>query len=202
MMDMSYSIRPADQEALKNSIFETFAINLGTSGLVADIREAIADANSILYICLLNGAVPFFVNATAHLPLGYCEYLRVSSYTGETQGEISMMPMSKETLSRKYDAVIMDPPSYGRGPGGEIWKLEDEVYGFVELCSELLYEDSLMMLINSYTTGLSSSVMEYILGAVIKKKFGGKVSSSEIGLPVTDSGMILPCGASAIWEKE
>ena len=102
----------------------------------------------------------------------------------------------------KYDIIIMDPPSYGRGPGGEVWKLEDEVYNFVELCSELLYEDSLMMLINSYTTGLSSSVMEYILGAVIKKKFGGKVSSSEIGLPVTDSGMILPCGASAIWEKE
>ncbi len=101
----------------------------------------------------------------------------------------------------KYDIIIMDPPSYGRGPGGEVWKLEDEVYGLVELCSELLYEDSLMMLINSYTTGLSSSVMEYILGAVVKKKFGGKISSSEIGLPVTETGMILPCGASAIWEK-
>ena len=101
----------------------------------------------------------------------------------------------------KYDIIIMDPPSYGRGPGGEVWKLEDEVYNFVELCSELLYEDSLMMLINSYTTGLSASVMEYILGAVIKKKFGGKVKSSEIGLPVTETGMILPCGASAIWEK-
>ncbi|MBQ3137109.1 MAG: class I SAM-dependent methyltransferase [Clostridia bacterium] len=101
----------------------------------------------------------------------------------------------------KYDIIIMDPPSYGRGPGGEVWKLEDEVYGFVELCSELLYENSLMMLINSYTTGLSSSVMEYILGAVVKKKFGGRISSSEIGLPVTETGMILPCGASAIWEK-
>ena len=101
----------------------------------------------------------------------------------------------------KYDVIIMDPPSYGRGPGGEVWKLEDEVYNFVELCSELLYEDSLMMLINSYTTGLSSSVMEYILGSVVKKKFGGKVSSSEIGLPVTETGMVLPCGASAIWEK-
>ena len=101
----------------------------------------------------------------------------------------------------KYDIIIMDPPSYGRGPGGEVWKLEDEVYNFVELCSELLYEDSLMMLINSYTTGLSASVMEYILGSVIKKRFGGKVKSSEIGLPVTETGMILPCGASAIWEK-
>ncbi len=101
----------------------------------------------------------------------------------------------------KYDIIIMDPPSYGRGPGGEVWKLEDEVYNFVELCSELLYEDSLMMLINSYTTGLSASVMEYILGSVIKTKFGGEVSSSEIGLPVSETGMILPCGASAIWEK-
>ncbi len=101
----------------------------------------------------------------------------------------------------KYDIIIMDPPSYGRGPGGEVWKLEDEVYGLVELCSELLYEDSLMMLINSYTTGLSSSVMEYILGAVVKSKFGGRISSSEIGLPVTETGMVLPCGASAIWEK-
>ncbi|MCM1363365.1 MAG: class I SAM-dependent methyltransferase [Faecalibacterium sp.] len=102
----------------------------------------------------------------------------------------------------KYDIIIMDPPSYGRGPGGEIWKLEDEVYSFVELCTQLLNEDSLMMLINSYTTGLSSSVMEYILGSLIKPKFGGNVSSSEIGLPVTETKMILPCGASAIWLKD
>ena len=101
----------------------------------------------------------------------------------------------------KYDIIIMDPPSYGRGPGGEVWKLEDEIYNFVELCSQLLYEDSIMMLINSYTTGLSPSVMEYILGTTVKTKFGGKVSSSEIGLPVTNTKMVLPCGASAIWEK-
>ncbi len=101
----------------------------------------------------------------------------------------------------KYDIIIMDPPSYGRGPGGEIWKLEDEVYNFVELCSNLLYEDSLMMLINSYTTGLSASVMGYILGLLVKPKFGGEVTSCEIGLPVTESKMVLPCGASAIWTK-
>lgn len=101
----------------------------------------------------------------------------------------------------KYDIIIMDPPSYGRGPGGEVWKLEDKIYDFVRLCSELLYENSLMVLINSYTTGLSPSVMEYILGEVIKPKFGGKVSSDEIGLPVEESNMVLPCGASAIWEK-
>ena len=102
----------------------------------------------------------------------------------------------------KYDIIIMDPPSYGRGPGGEVWKLENEVYGFVELCSQVLSDDPLMVLINSYTTGLSPSVMEYILGAVVKKRFGGKVQGSEIGLRTTENGLILPCGASAIWSKE
>ena len=75
----------------------------------------------------------------------------------------------------KYDVIIMDPPSYGRGPGGEVWKLEDEIYNFVELCSQVLSDDPLMVLINSYTTGLSPAVMEYILGSVISPKFGGKL---------------------------
>lgn len=101
----------------------------------------------------------------------------------------------------KYDIIIMDPPSYGRGPGGEVWKLEDEIYGFVELCNRLLYSDSIAVLINSYTTGLSPSVMQYILGSIVVERFGGSVSSSEIGLPVTESKMILPCGASAFWKK-
>lgn len=101
----------------------------------------------------------------------------------------------------KYDIIIMDPPSYGRGPGGEIWKLENEVYNFVELCSQVLSDKSIMVLINSYTTGLSPAVMQYILGSVIKPRFSGSVESDEIGLPVTQSGMILPCGASAIWHK-
>lgn len=101
----------------------------------------------------------------------------------------------------KYDIIIMDPPSYGRGPGGEVWKLEDEVYGFVELCTQVLSDDPIMMLINSYTTGLSPAVMQYILGALVVPKFGGKVTGSEIGLPVTQTGMVLPCGASAIWKK-
>ena len=101
----------------------------------------------------------------------------------------------------RYDIIIMDPPSYGRGPGGEVWKLEDEVYNFIELCRRLLYSGSIAVLINSYTTGLSPSVMQYILGSVVVPRFGGKVSSSEIGLPVTQSKMILPCGASAFWKK-
>ena len=102
----------------------------------------------------------------------------------------------------KYDGIIMDPPSYGRGPSGEIWKLEEELFDFVQLCSELLSDNALFFILNSYTTGLSPSVMEYLLGAVIKSKKGGFVSCSEIGLPVTESGMALASGSTAIWQNE
>ncbi len=100
-----------------------------------------------------------------------------------------------------YDAIILDPPSYGRGPGGEVWKLEDSIYDLVGLCAEVLTEKPLFVLLNSYTTGLSASTMAYVLGTNMKK-FGGSVSAEEIGLPVTESGMVLPCGSSAIWTAD
>ncbi len=103
---------------------------------------------------------------------------------------------------RRYDAIIMDPPSYGRGPGGEVWQLEEKIYGLVELCSQVLSDDPLFFLLNSYTTGLSPSVMSYLLGVTVGKKYGGKVTADEIGLPVTESGFVLPCGSTAIWTKE
>lgn len=101
----------------------------------------------------------------------------------------------------KYDIIIMDPPSYGRGPGGEVWKLENEVYSLCELCAGLLSDDALLFLINSYTTGLSPSVMSYILASLIKPAHGGNVYADEIGLPVSQSGLILPSGASAYWTR-
>ncbi|MGX8700450.1 class I SAM-dependent methyltransferase [Caproiciproducens sp.] len=101
-----------------------------------------------------------------------------------------------------YDGIIMDPPSYGRGPGGEVWKLEEQLYPLVEMCMPVLSEHPLFFILNSYTTGLSPAVMEYLLGALIQKKFGGRVSSDEIGLPVTGSGLVLPCGSTAIWESK
>lgn len=102
----------------------------------------------------------------------------------------------------KYDIIIMDPPSYGRGPGGEVWQLEDKIYDFVDLASQVLSDKPLMVLINSYTTGLSPSVMSYILGSTVSKKFGGVVSCDEIGLKTTETDMALPCGASAIWTRK
>ena len=100
-----------------------------------------------------------------------------------------------------YDAIIMDPPSYGRGPGGEVWKLEEQLYSLVSQCVPILSERPLFFLLNSYTTGLSPAVMEYLLGVLLGKKFGGRVSSGEIGLPVTATGLVLPCGSTAIWQE-
>lgn len=102
----------------------------------------------------------------------------------------------------QYDAVIMDPPSYGRGPKGEIWKIEESIHPFVKLCTQVLNEKPLFFLINSYTTGLQPAVLSYLLGAEMTPKFGGTVQADEIGLPVTSNGLVLPCGASGRWTSE
>lgn len=102
----------------------------------------------------------------------------------------------------KYDGIIMDPPSYGRGPGGEVWKLEEQLCSLVNLCVEVMSADAGFFMLNSYTTGLSPSVMECLLEVTLKKKFGGDVSSDEIGLPVTNQGVVLPCGSTAIWQSK
>lgn len=98
-----------------------------------------------------------------------------------------------------YDAVIMDPPSYGRGPKGEIWKIEESIFPFLELTARILSKDALFFLINSYTTGLQPAVLSYMLHTVIVPVFGGSVQADEIGLPVSSNGLILPCGASGRW---
>lgn len=101
----------------------------------------------------------------------------------------------------KYDGIIMDPPSYGRGPKGEIWKLEEKIHPFIKLCSNIISDDPLFFLVNSYTTGLAPSVLTYMISTEVSKKYGGKVESQEIGLPVTASGLVLPCGSSGRWSK-
>ena len=99
-----------------------------------------------------------------------------------------------------YDAIIMDPPSYGRGPKGEIWKIEDAIHPLVRLCAQLLSEQPLFFLINSYTTGLQPAVLAYLLGTELKN-CGGTVDAQEVGLPVSSNGLVLPCGASGRWES-
>ncbi len=100
---------------------------------------------------------------------------------------------------RRYDAIIMDPPSYGRGPSGEIWKLEENLWPFVQLVSQVLSDKPLFVIINSYTTGLAPSVVGYIMDSIFTKRFGGHSECGELGLPVKDSGLILPCGSTGRW---
>lgn len=102
----------------------------------------------------------------------------------------------------RYDAVIMDPPSYGRGPSGEVWKLEDSIGDFIDLTIRLLSDNPLFFIINSYTTGLSPSVMSYMLNLTLCRKTGGKAEADELGLPVTQTGGCIPCGAAARWKPE
>lgn len=98
-----------------------------------------------------------------------------------------------------YDAIIMDPPSYGRGPKGEIWKMEDCIYSFLEHTTQILTPNPLFFLINSYTTGLQPAVLAYMINTLVVSRFGGRVDASEIGLPVSSNGLVLPCGASGRW---
>lgn len=101
---------------------------------------------------------------------------------------------------RQYEAIIMDPPSYGRGPNGEVWKIEDELFSLVQECMKVLSSKPLFFLINSYTTGLAPTVLKNILTLSVGEKYGGKITSDEIGLPISQSGLVLPCGASGRWE--
>lgn len=99
-----------------------------------------------------------------------------------------------------YDAIIMDPPSYGRGPKGEIWKIEEKIHPFIALCQQLLSDTPLFFLVNSYTTGLAPAVLTYLIATEVSARHGGQVTSDEIGLPVSDNGLILPCGAAGRWQ--
>lgn len=101
----------------------------------------------------------------------------------------------------QYDGIIMDPPSYGRGPKGEIWKIEQSVFPFIRLCEKLLSDHPLFFLVNSYTTGLAPAVLTYMLSVALRER-GGHTEASEIGLPVSSTGLILPCGASGRWSLE
>ena len=107
----------------------------------------------------------------------------------------------EQRRGRQYDAIIMDPPSYGRGPSGEVWKIEDELYPLVEECIKILSDNPLFFLINSYTTGLSAQILINIMSMTLVKKYGGKAEADEIGIPMQSNGLILPCGISGRWEN-
>ena len=156
--------------------------------------------------CLKEGAQVVHVDASKGMVSWAKENAKLSGVEEEKVRWIvdDCMKFVQREIRRgnKYDIIILDPPSYGRGPKGEIWHLEDSIYDFVKLVVKVLSDNPIMVLLNSYTTGLSASVMKYILDDVITNEKGGKVEADEIGLPVTNNGQVLPCGSSAIWTKD
>lgn len=156
--------------------------------------------------CLKEGAQVVHVDASKGMVQWAKENAKLSGVEEESVRWIvdDCMKFVQREIRRgnKYDIVILDPPSYGRGPKGEIWHLEDSIYDFVKLVRDVLSDEPLMVLLNSYTTGLSASVMKYILDDVITSERGGKVTADEIGLPLSSKDRILPCGSSSIWTKD
>ncbi len=115
--------------------------------------------------------------------------------------DVKKFVQREKRRGRQYEGITMDPPSYGRGPKGEMWKIENDLYDLVELCAGVLSAKPAFFLINSYTTGLSPTALSNVLQLIMEKRFGGKVASGEVGLPVTSSGIVLPCGIFSRWEK-
>lgn len=116
--------------------------------------------------------------------------------------DVKKFVLREARRGREYDGIIMDPPSYGRGPSGEVWKIEDELYPLIEDCMNILSDNPLFFLINSYTTGISPTILENVLNFTMVKKYGGECKAAEIGLPMSSSGMVLPCGISGRWQKK
>lgn len=116
--------------------------------------------------------------------------------------DVKKFVLREARRGREYDGIIMDPPSYGRGPSGEVWKIEDELYPLIQDCMNILSDNPLFFLINSYTTGISPTILENVLNMTMVKKYGGECKASEIGIPMSSSKMVLPCGISGRWQKK
>lgn len=147
-------------------------------------------------VCHVDAAKGMVTRAKENINLSALEDRHVRFITDD----VIKFVQREKRRNRHYNAVIMDPPSYGRGPRGEMWKLEDELCGLVEMCMDILVDEPLFFIINSYTTGLSPTVIRNIMILTLKKKFGGRVDADEIGIPAASSGIVLPCGSTGRWE--
>ena len=161
----------------------------------ATMACASANASEVVHVDASKGMVSW---AKENMVLSHLENKKIRFIVDDV---IKFVEREKRR-GRKYHAIIMDPPSYGRGPGGEVWKLEDNLFPFVKLCSQVLSDKPLFVIINSYTTGLAPSVLGYMLHLLVAEKYGGRVTWDELGLPVTETGLALPCGATGRWGSE
>ena len=202
--DLRFVIRPTGFK--HTGLFPEQAVNWDLmAGLIKNAGRPIKVLNLFAYTggatlaCANAGASVSHVDASKGMVAWARENAAASSLTDDDCEKFVRREIRRGNF---YDAVVMDPPSYGRGPGGEVWKLEDSVFDLVSLCAGVLSDKPLFFLLNSYTTGLSPSVMAYILSSVLTPRFGGGTSADEIGLMVESSKMPLPCGSTAIWRAE
>jgi len=207
--DLKFKVKPMGFK--HTGLFPEQAVNWDTmSSLIKNAKREISVLNLFAYTggatvaCLNAGASVCHVDASKGMVERAGENVRLSSLGDKPVRYIiddcKKFVQREIRRGKKYDAIIMDPPSYGRGPNGEMWKLESELFPLVELCSKVLSDNPLFFLINSYTTGLQPQVIENILRLNLKT-LGGYFTAYEVGLP-TEDGIILPCGCSGLWSKE
>ena len=206
--DLKFKVKPMGFK--HTGIFPEQAANWEkTAALIRGAKRPISVLNLFAYTggatcsCLSAGASVCHVDAAKGMVERAGENVRLSGLGDKNVrfivDDCEKFVRRELRRGRRYDAVIMDPPSYGRGPNGEMWKIEENLYGFVELCSQVLTDDPLFFLINSYTTGLQPQVLDNILTLTVRNKFNkGRVEAYEVGLP-TDEGIVLPCGAGGIY---
>ena len=208
--DLKFKVKPMGFK--HTGLFPEQAANWETMmGLIKNAGRSISVLNLFAYTggatvaCLSAGASVCHVDASKGMVERAGENVRLSGLGDKPVrfiiDDCKKFVQREIRRGRRYDAIIMDPPSYGRGPNGEMWKIESELYPLVELCSQVLSDNPLFFLINSYTTGLQPMVLENILTLTVKSKFGGRIEAYEVGLP-TEEGINLPCGAGGIFINE
>ena len=208
--DLTFGIKPMGFK--HTGVFPEQAVNwdfaagkIKNAGRPVKVLNMFAYTGAATLACLNAGASVCHVDASKGMVQWAKENAELSSLSDKPVrwlvDDCVKFVQREQRRGNKYDGIIMDPPSYGRGPGGEVWKLEEQLFSLVDLCSGILSDNPVFFILNSYTTGLSPSVMEYLLGVMLRSRFGGSVSSSEIGLHVTATGLALPCGSTAIWQS-
>lgn len=207
--DMTFHLKPFSFK--HTGLFPEQAVNWDwTGGLIRDAARPVKVLNLFAYTggatvaCAKAGAAVAHVDASKGMVTWAKENAAASGLADAPIRYLvdDCVKFVEREIRRgnKYDGIIMDPPSYGRGPKGEIWKIEEKVFPLIQLCAKLLSDDPLFFLINSYTTGLQPAVLSYMMNLEIVKRFGGIVEADEIGLPVRGGGLVLPCGASGRWQ--
>lgn len=186
--------------------WDLFTKLIKEAGRPVSVLNLFAYTGGATLACLAAGASVCHVDASKGMVQWAKENAALSNLTGKPVrwivDDCEKFVLREIRRGHRYDAIIMDPPSYGRGPGGEVWQLEEKVYDLVKLCCGVLSDQPLFMALNSYNTGLPASVMAYLLGTTIGQENDGYIMADEIGLPVKESGLILPCGATALWTEK